>query len=173
MKFEISQTLRTSRSKREIVDFLESQLRKVSNRVNRSGESVTAKAIEASFGSINRADTTVFSMREKDRGFICVADVNYRPSFAFWFFIIMGLSTFIFWLLPIIFYLTQKKTVRSAITDVFTRVKDEFESDAKSYSNSVDSLEKLAILKEKGMLTDAEFDREKQALLSNLSPAGR
>jgi hypothetical protein len=172
MKFEISQTFRTNRSKQEVVNFLEGQLRRVSERVTRSGDTVTAKSIEASFGSINRADSSVFSVREKERGFICVADVNYRPSIFFWVLLIALFFTWVLWLIPIGFYLVQKKTVRSAIADVFSRVKDEFESDYTSHSQSIDSLEKLAILKEKGVLTEAEFDREKRAILSKSSAAG-
>lgn len=173
MKFEISQTFRTNRSKQEVVSFLEGQLRRVSGRVTRSGDTVTAKSIEASFGSINRADSSVFSVREKEAGYICIADVNYRPSVVFWILFIALLFTWVLWLIPIVFYLVQKKTVRSAIADVFARVKDEFESDYTSHSNSIDSLEKLALLKEKGVLTDAEFDREKQAILGKGSAAGR
>ncbi len=173
MRFEISQTFRTNRPKQEVVSFLEGQLRRVSRRVTRSGDTVTAKSIEASFGSINRADSSVFSVREKETSLICIADVNYRPSFVFWVLLLVLLFTWVLWLIPIVFYLVQKKTVRSAIADVFARVKDEFESDYTSRSNSINSLEKLAILKEKGVLTDAEFDREKQAILGKGSAAGR
>jgi hypothetical protein len=132
MRFEISEQIRTPRDRgAAVVNALEMQLRKVSRKVERSGDVLTASAIEASFGSINRFDRSVIQIHPKDAGFLCVADVTYRPSAFFWIFFVIGLfAYFLLWWPPIIFYLFQRKTVRSAISDVFARVKNEFEMDA-------------------------------------------
>lgn len=128
MTFEVSELIHTTKSRDVVLEELVSQLQKISQRVVRTNATVVATDIEASFGSINRSDTTTFYAIEREQGILCVADVNYRPSGAFWVILIITLFTYIFWLIPIIFYLTQKRTVRSAIEDVFRRVKNECES---------------------------------------------
>src|SRR5260370_31990918 len=132
MRFEISEQIRTPRDRgAAVVNALEMQLRKVSRKVERSGDVLTASAIDAPFGSISRFDRSVIQSHPKDAGFLCVADVTYRPSAFFWVFFVIGLfAYFLLWWPPIIFYLFQRKTVRSAISDVFARVKNEFEMDA-------------------------------------------
>src|ERR1700719_2711506 len=114
MKFEVSEQIHTRKDPCLIVTALDMQLRKVS-RVTRQGDVISASAIEASFGSINRHDKTVFTVQQVEGGVLCVAEVSYRPSVAFWIFFILGLFAYglLFWI-PIIFYLVQKRTVRSA-----------------------------------------------------------
>jgi hypothetical protein len=57
--------------------------------------------------------------------------------------------------------------VRSGITDVFARIKNEFEMQATTTGDSgLEGLERLAGLKERGMLSDAEFESKKQELLA-------
>jgi hypothetical protein len=169
MRFEISEQIRTRRDQVAIVNALETQLRKVSRKVVRAGDVITASAIEASFGSINRSDRAVLRVEPKGAGCLCVAEVTYRPSVAFWILLVLLLFTYVLWLLPIVFYLTQKKAVRSAVADIFTRVKNEFEMDTASEGPGLDDLEKLAALKQKGILTEAEFETKKREILQNTS----
>src|SRR5260370_41847709 len=82
MRFEIREQIRTPRDRgAAVVNALEMQLRKVWRKVERSGDVLTASAIEASFGSINRFDRSVIQIHPKDAGFLCVADVTYRLFF--------------------------------------------------------------------------------------------
>jgi hypothetical protein len=173
VKFEVSERIHTHASKEEILRGLEDQFKKVSQRVQRSGEALTAKSIEASFGSINRSDTTTIRLRNTDDGYLVIADVHYRPSVAFWVLLVLMLFTYVFWLIPIIFYLIQKKTVRTGIQDVLTRVKNEFASAGGAQSQArklqgqtdLDQLERLASLKDKGAITEEEFRAKKKQLL--------
>jgi hypothetical protein len=166
MNFEVSERINTRTNTLAVVNELEVQLRKIA-KVTRDGDVITARAIEASFGSVNRHDKTVFTVRPKETGLLCVADVTYRPSVAFWVFFMLGLFAYglLFWI-PIIFYLLQKKTVRSGITDVFARIKNEFEMQATTVDSGLEGLERLAGLKERGMLSDAEFESKKKELLA-------
>ena len=164
MKFEVSEQIRCLAEKKAVLDSLEVQLRKISMKVERTGEAIRVRGIEASFGSINRSDETVIRVQQKNNGFLCVAEVTYRPSIAFWIFFILGLFTILPWIPIVVFYLTQRKTVRSALLDVFLRIKNEFEIDLASRSSDLERLEKLALLKEKGVLSDAEFESQKREL---------
>lgn len=163
MKFEVSEQIRCVAEKKAVLDSLEIQLRKTSRKVERIGEAIRVRGIEASFGSINRSDETVIKVQQKSNGFLCVAEVTYRPSVAFWVFFVLGIFTLLWWI-PIVFYIVQRKTVRSALLDVFLRVKNEFEIDITSRSSDLDRLEKLTLLKEKGVLSDAEFESQKREL---------
>ena len=89
MEFEISERVATSADRETILKGLEEQLRKISHGVTRTGDTITAKSIEASFGSINRSDTTIVGLKKTDDGFLLLAKVNYRPSFAFWIILII------------------------------------------------------------------------------------
>ena len=166
MKFEVSERINTRKDAAAVLNALEAQLRKI-GKVTRVGDVITARAIEASFGSINRSDKTVFIVQPKEAGLLCVADVTYRPSGMFWVFFVLGLFAYglLFWI-PIIFYLLQKKTVRSGIKDVFDRIKNEFEGQGTTVDSGIEGLERLAALKERGMLTDLEFERKKREMLA-------
>lgn len=175
MKFEISERVVTKRSQEEVLSLLEDQFRKVSDGINRSGQIIEAKSIEASFGSINRKDVTYISAKKTTDGWLLVADVSYKPSVAFWIILILMLFTWVFWLIPIAFYLLQKDTVKNAITVCFQRVKNEFDqssgsSTASTHTNTsngsaFEDIEKLGAMKEKGLLTAEEFDQKKKQIL--------
>jgi hypothetical protein len=169
MKFEVSERIRTSKSQDELLTALETQFRKVAEKTQRSGQIIEAKSIEASFGSITRNDTTVVSMTKADDGWLVVADVHYRPSVAFWIILIITLFTWVFWLLPIAFYLLQKNTVRTAITECLQRVRNEFDQAIQGVSkpgtSNLDDLEKLGALREKGLISDSEFEAKKKQIL--------
>lgn len=169
MKFEVSERVRTTRTQDELVNALEMQFRKIGNKTERVHQTLIVKSIEASFGSINRSDTTTISLRTAEGGWLIVADVNYRPSVAFWIIIMLTLFTWIFWLIPIVFYLTQKSTVRNAIVECLDRIKKEFDgttsSQSSSRGSSISDIEKLGALKDKGLITADEFAAKKRQLL--------
>src|SRR5208283_2462645 len=99
------------------------------------------------------------------------ARVHYRPSVVFWIFFIIGIFLWLVgWLVPVGIYYFQKKTVQEGIQEVFTRVKNEFMSSREQKPNKqsqsdLDQLEKLAALKEKGVITEDEFQAKKKELL--------
>lgn len=170
MRFEISERVTTTRSDKEIFAVLHEQFNKVARRVDIQDKRLKATALEASFGSINRNDDTIVSIKQVDRGCLLVADVHYRPSIAFWVFFLLGLPSGVGWVIPIIFYMIQKKTVNQAIRSCFERVKNEFEQlgtyAAPSASSLADAIEQLGRLKERGLLTEEEFTLKKQSLLT-------
>ena len=176
MKFDVSRRFQTKASGEEIAKFLEDSFRKDSNAVNYNSGILTVELINPTFGSINRKDTTIVEIKPKDDDTLLVANVEYKPSVWFWIFLLCGLFTTVAWLIPIVFYLYQKKTVKNGIEEVFTRAENEFrgakKSSAKASSNSSEDvasqLEKLAGLKEKGILTDEEFAEQKAKLLKNM-----
>ncbi len=170
MKFEVSERIATRAGKEDLLRGLEEQFKKVSESVQRNGDSIVAKAIEASFGSINRKDTTTIELKATEDGFLVVGNVHYRPSTAFWVILILTFFTWVGWLIPIVFYLIQKKTVQNGVKEVFTRVKNEFMNSAgekpkKQGQSDLDQLEKLGALKEKGVITDEEFQAKKREIL--------
>jgi hypothetical protein len=128
MKFEISEQVQTRTNIATIIYALFEQLDKGSARVRLTDEGdLTAKRIEPSLASIVRSDVTNFIVEPKGGGVLLVAEVNYRPSSAFWVILIICIPTFVAWLVPIFLYNWQKEIVRQAIGDVFRRVKNEFE----------------------------------------------
>jgi hypothetical protein len=126
MQFEVSETINGC-DPRIALYLLDMQFRKVAGHVVRSEGGVIAQRIEASFGSVNRNSRATCSARSNGIKGILVAEVKYTPSFIFWIFFISGLFTFVGWLIPLVFYISQKRTVRSAVEDVFRRVKNECE----------------------------------------------
>ena len=128
MKFENSEKIRTKRTVEEVLKCLEEHIRKVSGKVSATSKSVTAQFIEATFGSVNRNDTTKFFVTQKEGGILIASETNYRPSAWFWFFLVIGFFCgFIGMAIPIIFYLVHKNTVKEAINGVLRRVRDEME----------------------------------------------
>jgi hypothetical protein len=169
MRFEVSERIRTQVSQEELLAVLEEQFRKVSESVKRYGQTLEVKSIEATFGSINRSDTTTVSIKKIDHGWLLVADVNYRPSGAFWIILIITLFTYVLWLVPIAFYILHKNTVKTAIVECFQRIRNEFDKPASSGSNltsvSLEDLERLGALRDKGLLTETEFEAKKRNIL--------
>lgn len=171
MRFEVSERLRTERSPEEVLAFLEEQFRKVAESVHTHGAVLEVEDIEATFGSINRNDTTMVSVKPHADGMVLVAEVNYRPSIAFWIILAITLFTYVFWLIPVAFYLMQKVTVRDAIANCFRRAQNEFgvaggAAEAQPTGNgALDELEKLAQLRDRGIVTEEEFAAKKKLLL--------
>lgn len=176
MNFDISRRFQTKSSQEEIARFLENSFRKSAEEVSYNGGTLTVESVNATFGSINRSDKTIIEVRSKDEETLIVASVNYKPSIWFWIFLICLLFTTIGWIVPIAFYLYQKHTVKSGIEEVFNRTENEFrgscgKSSTMKNASSDDAtarLEKLAALKEKGILTDEEFSEQKAKILAEI-----
>ncbi|MBQ8680764.1 MAG: SHOCT domain-containing protein [Treponema sp.] len=181
MNFDVSRRFSTQASLNEVVKFLEDSFRKTAETVTNNGGTLTVESVNATFGSINRADKTIVEAKEKDGDTLVLASVEYKPSIWFWIFLACGLFTTVGWLIPIAFYLYQKNTVKNGIEEVFNRTENEFRnskgsaratissSSATSGSEDVSSkLEKLAALKEKGILTDEEFAAQKAKILGTV-----
>jgi len=165
MRFEVSERITTTADKKDLVIKLTEQFNKISRAVIINDGVIEVKGIEASWGSINRSDTTRITINQCDGGYLLVADVHYRPSVALWIFFIILLFTYILWIMPIIFYIIQKNTVRNAIEHVFKRVANEYSRTGHNTELSLDDLERLAALKEKGILTEDEFNQKKKEIL--------
>ncbi len=170
MHFEVSERIDTSAERTDVMNLALAQFRKISDSVNIEHDMIVAKGVEATFGSINRTDRTVIDCKQLPSGWLLTAEVTYRPSFAFWIILIVMLFSYVGWLIPIAFYLIQRNTVRSAVASALTRVSNEMREApgvmaANSRLSSLDELAKLADLKERGFITDEEFNAKKRQLL--------
>jgi len=124
MKFEVSERIISMKSQDEILAALEVQFNGVSKKVLMSGKTIVVDTIKSSLISGLRSDITTISLKKEDGGWIAIADVQYRPSVSFWIsLVVLLLFTWVGWIVPIIFYQIQKKTLRTAITECFQGVK--------------------------------------------------
>lgn len=130
MRYEVSERFRSSKTAEEVWRVVLEQVNKISDRVNHENDGVTAHGIVATFGSINRTTFAKVRVQPREAGFLITADVTYSPSGFFWLFFIIGLVTpgFVWFLIPLAFYLLQKGMVRDSLQQVFKRVRDEMES---------------------------------------------
>lgn len=182
MNFEVSRRFNTQVSVAEVAKFLEDSFRKTAETVANNGGTLTVESVNATFGSINRADKTIVEVKEKDGDTLLLATVDYKPSIWFWIFLVCGLFTTVAWLIPIAFYLYQKNTVKNGIEEVFNRTENEFRNSKGSAqalnsrnsssgnANSEDvtaQIEKLVALVEKGLLTKEEFATQKAKILTS------
>jgi ribosomal protein S20 len=168
MRFETSTKIRSNMQADELARSLASAFAKVANKVTAlPGGGFEVRGVETTFGSINRADTTLIRVQRATDGYLVTGEVNYRPSFMFWVFLLLGLFTWVLWILPIVFYLTQKSSVRTAIEKVFDRVKNEHgETGAAVSVSSASELETLHRLKEQGIISEDEFAASKTKFLA-------
>lgn len=182
MTFEISERFASAATEQEVLGFLKNAFQKVSEGIIDNDSTFTAKQLNATFGSINRADETTISVSRREADLLMVASVNYKPSIAFWIIFILCLFSTVGWLIPLAFYFYQKKTVREAVEEVFARTRNEFSGtrqasptppplqDATSQQQMTgqgvtEQLERLSSLVEKGLLSKEEFEVQKKRLL--------
>lgn len=181
MTFEISERFASTATEQQVLAFLKESFQKVSEGIVDNGNSITAKQINATFGSINRSDETTVSVSRREVDLLMVASVNYKPSMAFWIIFIICLFSTVGWLIPLVFYFYQKKTVREAVEEVFARTRNEFSKSTTSSTTAAQTqqplpqpamqedtmaqLERLGALMEKGLLSKEEFDAQKKKLL--------
>ena len=171
MHFEISERLVTNQSAENILRFAETQMKKVSGQAILKNGKLRVKSVEASFGSINRTDDTTITVQPVQGGHIILSETNYRPSFVFWILFLILLFTYIGWIIPLIFYFHQRGTVKDAIQSCMERIKNEFNLNpmihsASGNSSYIDDLKKLAELRASGVVSEEEFQREKEKLLN-------
>lgn len=170
MQFEVSERIDTSVPRKDVMNLALEQFRKISESAKIDDDRIVAKGVEATFGSINRADKTYIDCKQLPSGWLLTAEVAYRPSVMFWVFFLLSLFTYVGWLIPVVFYLIQRNTVKSAVASALTRVSNELR-EAPSHApqsrapSSIDELAKLADLKDRGFLTDEEFANKKLQLL--------
>jgi hypothetical protein len=74
------------------------------------------------------------------------------------------------WIIPIIFYLTQKASVRTAVQNAFALLKNEFDdpvrpSGNKASATDADQISALAKLRDQGLLSEEEFAAKKRMIL--------
>ena len=169
MRFEVSERIDTEAGWEKLTGVAEQQFEKISRETRWDHDCLVVTGIEATFGSINRSDRTVVAFRELDGGWLVSADVIYRPSVWFWIFVLLSLFTYVGWLIPIAFYLIQRNTVRSAAEAALRRVANELRSASGSKDlrrvSALDELEKLGNLKERGFVSEEEFQAKKAHLL--------
>ncbi len=127
MQFELKEFIPPGLANQEkILQSLQRELDKVAVQVRRKDNTLQIKGIKASLGSINRVDYTRLEVLETEEGFLLQARVNYRPSAVFWILLGLLLLTYIMWLIPLIFYFTQRQTVQISIQEVLERVRQDF-----------------------------------------------
>ncbi|MBK6609013.1 MAG: hypothetical protein IPG24_26905 [Leptospiraceae bacterium] len=103
-KYQNTKKIKTTKEISEVLEIVESAFRNVSEETKRDGNTIKANSIDATFGSINRSDTTAISVVKKDDGYLLIADTNYKPSVMFWvFWLLMWLGQLpveqVFWVL--------------------------------------------------------------------------
>ena len=171
MHFEVSERLVTNEPPEAIMEFAQRQFAKISRKTRLESGQLTARMVEASFGSINRRDVTRITLQRVGSGYLLVSETDYSPSVWFWVLLIILLFSYVGWLIPIGFYLYQRGTVRSAIQSASSRVVNEFSAGSMSIVHqvaqvsNVDELKKLAELKDSGVLSAEEFEAQKSKLL--------
>jgi hypothetical protein len=171
MQFQVTERITTNASITDVGSVMQSNFRRIATSAVPINNILRVTSIQATFGSINRTDVTDIAIRPVENGYLLVADVKYRPSVAFWIILIITLFTWIFWLIPIIFYIVQKDTVKRAIEEGFRNVKNELGNNQVSTgpnsqsSNAIADLEKLGSLLRQGLVSQQEFDEQKRKLL--------
>ncbi|TWU60914.1 SHOCT domain-containing protein [Crateriforma conspicua] len=173
MRFQVTERITTNAAITDVGASMQANFQRIASSAKPVGSILRVTSIQASFGSINRTDVTDIEIRPAENGYLLVADVKYRPSVAFWVILIITLFTWVFWLIPIIFYILQKDTVKRGIEEGFRNVKNELESSVSSKQNpsiaspnsAIADLEKLGSLLTQGLITQQEFDEQKRQLL--------
>jgi len=175
MHFQVTERIATNASITDVGASMQSNFQRIASSAKPVGSILRVTSIQASFGSINRTDVTDIEIRPAENGYLLVADVKYRPSVAFWVILIITLFTWVFWLIPIIFYMLQKETVKRGVEEGFRNVKNELASSTPaalpssggSSNSAISDLEKLGTLLNQGLITQDEFSEQKQRLLGN------
>ena len=172
MNFDVSERIQTSESKEKLLEVLEEKFRRVAAKVTKNNYVLMVENINPTFGSINRADISTVTIQEKNDGFFVNASVNYKPPVLFWVLLVILLFTTVLWLIPIGFFFYQKNMVKDGIAEVFSGLKNELSIEKASSNNTQKSnnsyveLEKLAELRDKGILTQEEFESKKKKIIS-------
>jgi len=171
MRFQITERIATNATITDVGSAMLANFRRIASSAVPVNGVLRVTGIQASFGSINRTDVTDISIQPADDGYLLVADVKYRPSVMFWVILIVTLFTWVFWLIPIVFYLLQKDTVKRGIEEGFRNVKNELMSSrvpvvaTATPVSAIADLERLGALLQQGLISKEEFDSQKQKLI--------
>ena len=121
-KYQSTKKIKTTKEVSEVLEIIESAFRNVSDETKLDGNTIKANSIDATFGSINRSDTTVISVVKKDDGYLLIADTNYKPSTMFWVFLALdvvgsaaGGEGILGLIIQFYFYFSHKKRVVNEI----------------------------------------------------------
>ena len=174
MRFEITEVIKCNISENEMNELVKSKFKQIAESVRESEnpKRITVENIEASFGSINKADTTTVRVKPISDGYECTAIIDYRPSGWMWFFVVIGLFIYILpGLIAPIFFFYYKSAVRDDVRAVFDNLKvslstsTELQATPQRILTSVDEIAKLHDLLKSGALTQEEFNDQKKRLL--------
>lgn len=177
MRFQVTERIATNAAITDVGNAMLAYFRRIATSAVPVNGILRVTSIQASFGSINRTDVTDITIQPADDGYLLIADVKYRPSVMFWPILIITLFTWVFWLIPIVFYLLQKDTVKRGIEEGFRNVKNELTSSrapvvaAATTGSAIADLERLGALLQQGLISKEEFDLQKQRLLGTHTPA--
>ncbi len=174
MRFQVTEKITTDATITQVGEVLQDNFRRIAASVIPVGSILRVTSIQATFGSVNRTDVTDITIKPTDDGYLLIANVEYRPSVAFWIIFLISLLTWVLWIIPVAFYLLQKDTVKNCIQEGFRNVKNELPSSNRAGSShsrgstlgtAISDLEKLGSLLSKELISQEEFDHQKKVLL--------
>lgn len=131
VKCEVSE-----QQERDILDVLEIQFKKASNKVSIYRNQVMADGVNSSFGSILREDETTVTVKadNKGTGYLLEASIVYKPSVMFWVFVVIdlllsvtGIGLVIGMAVTLGLYFYNKNLVLNGVADVLKNAKDSIE----------------------------------------------
>lgn len=131
VKCEVSE-----QQERDILDVLEIQFKKASNKVSIYRNQVVADGVNSSFGSILREDETTVTVKadNKGTGYLLEASIVYKPSVMFWVFVVIDLLLAVTVIGLVIgmavtlgLYFYNKNLVLNGVADVLKNAKDSIE----------------------------------------------
>lgn len=131
VKCEVSE-----QQERDILDVLEIQFKKASNKVSIYRNQVMADGVNSSFGSILREDETTVTVKadNKGTGYLLEASIVYKPSVMFWVFVVIDLLLAVTAIGLVIgmavtlgLYFYNKNLVLNGVADVLKNAKDSIE----------------------------------------------
>ncbi len=131
VKCEVSE-----QQERNILDVLEIQFKKASNKVSVYRNQVVADGVNSSFGSILRKDETTVTVKadNKGTGYLLDASIVYKPSVFFWVFVVIDLLLAVTVIGLVIgmavtlgLYFYNKNLVLNGVADVLKNAKDSIE----------------------------------------------
>ena len=131
MKFQVNERVTTDLPYHELTEIISDQFKMIASSVKQDNRIIVVKGVEETFGSVHRADRSEVEVRSKkgSKSRLIVVTTNYRPSVMFWIITLILLPTVILWILPVVFYLNQKKTVQESITNCLRNIKQSVTAD--------------------------------------------
>ncbi len=176
INFKIADRIVTDCSKAEIIDELQRKLKQYSNKVTLYEDILYAREIFQSFFSIKYSDV-IIEVTESLDGYFLNAKVKHRPYIFFWVwllvvYIFFDIPTVIcLWIFLIALYFYQKHMTKENIKGIFSHVRNRLSlnhklpSSKQTTCNDFAGLEKLAELRDKGVVTQEEFEAKKKQIL--------